>query len=92
MRYCKVLVKNVQARWECGLPSIDLIEDHRGFRGTVYRLEEILNPLDEVVLECAFDDLVEEVGGQKFMDIRLWVFHHERLDHDVKNCWKPDAW
>ena len=39
----------------------------------------ILNPHNEVVLECPLDGLMEEVRGKEFMDIRTGKFHRERL-------------
>jgi len=39
----------------------------------------ILDPLDKVVLECALDDLMEKVGGEKLVNIRTWELHRERL-------------
>ena len=35
-------------------------------------LEEILNPCDEVVLECTLDDLVERVRGEEFINVSAW--------------------
>ena len=42
-------------------------------------LEEILNPGDEVVLECTLDDLVEKVGGEEFIYVGAWKVCREGL-------------
>jgi hypothetical protein len=39
----------------------------------------ILNPLDKVIFECPLDGLMEEVRGEKFVDICAREIHHEWL-------------
>ena len=50
----------------------------------MYLLEVVLNPLDKVIFECAFDDLMEKVGGKEFVNIRAWEPHHEWLRSQSK--------
>jgi hypothetical protein len=32
-----------------------------------------------VILECTLDGLMEKIRGEKFVDIRVWKHHRERL-------------
>jgi hypothetical protein len=56
----------------CGCSSCAMCKD-----------EVLTNPGDEVVLECAFDDLVEEIRAQQFMDIGVRKPCRERLYYGV---------
>jgi hypothetical protein len=48
------------------------------------RKDKVLtNPGDEVVLESAFDDLMEEIRAKQLMDIGTGKSCCERLYHDV---------
>jgi len=39
----------------------------------------LLNLSNEMILESPFDDLVEEIGRQQFMDVCPWEVGSERL-------------
>jgi len=44
------------------------------------RQDEItLNPSNEMILKSAFDDLMEEIGREHFMNICTWKIIGERL-------------
>jgi hypothetical protein len=49
----------------------------------MYEDEIFTNPGDEVVLERAFDDLVEEIRAQQFMNIGAGKSGSKWLYHDV---------
>jgi len=40
----------------------------------------LINPTDEMVLEGAFDELVEEIRCQKFVNVSTWKAFSERLE------------
>jgi hypothetical protein len=45
----------------------------------MYDFEVLLDPGDEMVLECALDYLVEEIGGEKLMNVSAWKAICKRL-------------
>ena len=45
----------------------------------MYYGQVILNPLNKVIFERSFDDLVEKVRGQEFVDVCSRELHRERL-------------
>ena len=52
-------------------PTVNLLDDFSGLILCICRQPNILNdPLNEVVLERALDELVEQIRGQELMDVR----------------------
>jgi hypothetical protein len=45
----------------------------------MYENKILTNPCNEMVFKCTFDDLVEEIRTQKFMDIGARKLGSERL-------------
>lgn len=45
----------------------------------------ILDPFNEVILECTLDSLVQEVGGEQFVNVCTRELHHEGLSEIVEN-------
>jgi hypothetical protein len=56
-------------------------------------LKVLAHPLDEVVFEYTFDELVEEVRSYQFVDVRTREMLSEWLggDHTSQNIWKNKA-
>jgi hypothetical protein len=46
---------------------------------TISVLNVVLDPSHQMVLKGAFDNLMEKVGGEKFMNISTWKIRSERL-------------
>jgi len=53
-----------------GLPPVDLIQDRVGFRLSVFTHKVLTHPINKMILEHTLDELVEEVWGYQFIDIR----------------------
>lgn len=62
-------------------PTVNVIHDTITLRISVNLIDVLLNPSDNVILEGAFDELMEEVGGEKLMDICTGKMGSKRLDH-----------
>lgn len=39
----------------------------------MYEFQVLLNPGDKVVFEGTFDKLMQDIRGQKFMDVGTWI-------------------
>jgi hypothetical protein len=60
-------------------PSVYIIQDLIRPCFSICQAEIALNPGNEMVLKGAFDDLMEEVGGEKFMYVCTGKVVRERL-------------
>lgn len=89
---CDTVKNYCWSQWtRANVPSIDFIKNTLGLRGPMDYLQVILNPLNEVILECTLDDLMEKVGGEKFMNVCAWEPHHERLQCIDENHTRTSA-
>lgn len=61
------------------LPIIDVFEDPVGSCLTVGLDKPLLDPLDDVVFERPFDNLMEEVWGDHFVDVSSGEMGSKRL-------------
>ena len=70
------------------VPAVNFIKHAFSLRGSMGLLQIIFNPLDEVIFKCALDKLMEKVRRKKFMNVRSWEPHCERLRRVNKyaNC------
>jgi hypothetical protein len=51
------------------IPSINVCENLLCLTLAVMSLNVFLHPVDEMILECPLDNLMEDIRGQEFMDI-----------------------
>lgn len=49
------------------IPSIDIIRDFLCLIWRVISIEVLVNPCNEVVLECAFNDLMKDIWRDEFI-------------------------
>lgn len=61
------------------LPAVNIVHDLLCMRRTMSDNEIFFNPRYEVILEYPFYDLMEKIGGNKFMNIGAWKIVRERL-------------
>lgn len=52
--------------------AVNVIQDAGSVRARVVLLDVGFDPRYKVVFECSFDDLVQDVGGKKFVNICAW--------------------
>jgi len=64
---------------EFGSPPVYVIEYTVGRCFTMFNLEVFTDPCHEMVLEHAFDNLMEEVGRQHLVNICMWKIICKRL-------------
>jgi len=50
-------------------PQVNVIQDYLAWRSRVLLKYVLCHPVDEVVLKRPFDELVKEIGGEKFVDV-----------------------
>ena len=62
-----------------GDATIDVCDDALSCCFAMLELEVLEQPGDKVVFECAFDALVEEVGGKEFVDVGVGEVIGKRL-------------
>jgi len=50
-------------------PQVNVIQDYLAWRSRVLLKYVLCHPVDKVVLKRPFDELVKEIGGEKFVDV-----------------------
>jgi hypothetical protein len=71
--------------WGRGNPIINIRHYRSRSSGTMYLIQVIADPRNEMVLKRAFDNLVEQIGAYQFMNISTGKMCCEWLYHDVVN-------
>lgn len=67
-------------RYHCGHSlSVDVVHDFLRLSSGIDTVDVLEHPSDEMVLEGAFNDLVEEIDGQELVDVGAWEVVRERL-------------
>jgi hypothetical protein len=61
------------------LPAVNIVHDLLCMCRTMSDDEIFFNPRYEVILEYPFYNLMEKIGGNKFMNIGAWKIVGERL-------------
>jgi hypothetical protein len=54
------------------IPSVNVIENLVCFFFAISQNNIILDPCHQMVLEDPFDELVQDIGGDQFMDVGSW--------------------
>ena len=76
---------------EIQLPSVNVIENFFCSSSAVCEFQVILNPGNQMVLEGTFDELVENVWCDQFMNIGSWEVVCERLAYYVSRILMCEA-
>jgi len=61
------------------LPSINVVEDPVGLCLTVCRNKIFINPCNKMILEYALDELMQDVWGNKLLNISMGEIICKRL-------------
>ena len=74
------------------IPSIDIVQDHLACRPRVMTSYIHCHPFDEVIFKRPLNELVQDVGGDKLVNIGTGEFVCEKLGRFVSSVLKPMNW
>ena len=69
------------------LPLINICNDLTGMLLSMLKLQILIDPGDQVVLERSLNQLMEKIWGDKFMDVSAGKVHSKRLSEYSKLGW-----
>ena len=61
------------------VPSVDIVKNLLSSCFAMHENQVFANPGDEVIFEGTLDDLVQEVGREKLVDVSTWKLVREGL-------------
>lgn len=70
-----------------GLPSVNLLQNFFSFCLSLAPYYHLSNPLDQMVLECSFDNLMQKIGCKELVDVGSRKEACERLEKISVFCY-----
>ena len=56
-------------KWRVGIPSVNLVKQFTGLSLAMHECKILSDPCNEVIFECAFDELMENIPTDHLINI-----------------------